>query len=95
MHQILGLQEQEIEEKGKGSEGWKANLPVGKRELRNQHYADFSVPSCAQASLPSIPQIPFLFPLFLILVTLISDANAFNLYLFRHKLAVLGPDLSS
>ena len=57
--------------------------------------ADFSVPSCAQASLPSIPQIPFLFPLFLILVTLIYDANAFNLYLFRHKLAVLGPDLSS
>ena len=37
MHQILGLQEQEIEEKGRGSEGWKANLPVRKRELRNQH----------------------------------------------------------
>ena len=39
--------------------------------------------------------IPCLFSLFLIPVTLLTDANVFNLSLVRHNLAVIGPDLRS
>ena len=41
----------------------------------------------------SLPSIPLLFSLFLIPVTLLTDANVFNLSLVRHNLAVIGPVL--
>ena len=43
----------------------------------------------------SLPSVPLLFSLFLIPVTLLSDANVFYLYLVRHNLVVIGPDLRS